>query len=71
VHQRDQPHDSEEIELTPLQALAAILKDVRIYFFLALHASNCLAWPISDFIPTMLRGIRYSQISTQWMTVPI
>jgi hypothetical protein len=71
LRQRDQPYDSEETELTPLQALASVLKDGRTYFFLALYASNCLALTVSYFIPTMLRGMGYSKASAQWMTVPI
>jgi hypothetical protein len=71
VHQRDQPYVSEETEMTPFQALAAVLKDIRTYFFLALYASNCLALTVSYFIPTMLRGMDYSKTSAQWMTVPI
>jgi hypothetical protein len=71
LHQRDQVYDSEEMELTPIQALVAVLKDVRTYFFLALYASNLLAMTVSYFIPTMLRGMGYSKTSAQWMTVPI
>jgi hypothetical protein len=71
LHQRDQPYNSEETELTPLQALVAVLKDGRTYFFLALYASNCLALTVSYFIPTMLRGMGYSKTNAQWMTVPI
>jgi hypothetical protein len=71
LHQRDQPWDSEETTLTPLQAFAAVIKDGRTYFFLALYAANCLALTISYFIPTMLRGMGYSRTTAQWMTVPI
>ena len=71
LRQRDQPWDADEVALTPLQALLAVLKDGRTYFFLALYASNCLALTVSYFIPTMLRGMGYSSTSAQWLTVPI
>lgn len=44
LHQRDEPWKAEgEAALTPLQALVAVLQDEKMYFFLALYASNYLA----------------------------
>lgn len=46
MRQQEQPWESGEIELTPLQAFVAVLKDGRTYFFLALYAANGLALTI-------------------------
>ncbi|OAL05211.1 MFS general substrate transporter [Phaeosphaeriaceae sp. SRC1lsM3a] len=71
LRQQDQPWEAGEIELPPIQAFIAVLKDGRTYFFLALYAANCLALTISYFLPTMLRRMGYSSTSAQWMTVPV
>lgn len=57
--------------LTPLQAFIEVLKDVRTYFFLFMYALNLIALTMTYFIPTMLKGMGYTEISAQWMTVPI
>lgn len=57
--------------LTPLQAFIAVLRDIRTYFYLLMYALNLLALTISYFIPTMLKGLGYTSITAQWMTVPI
>ncbi|KAF4950354.1 hypothetical protein FSARC_13218 [Fusarium sarcochroum] len=58
-------------DLTPLQAFAAVLKDGRTWLFLILYTCNILGLTISYFIPTMLKGLGYTSITAQWMTVPI
>jgi hypothetical protein len=67
----NQSWDTEETALTPLQAFLAVIRDGRTYFFLIIYTANCLALTVSYFIPTMLRGMGYTSISAQWMTVPI
>ena len=73
IHDRNQTVEPtpEETALSPLQAFGAVLKDTRTWFFLILYMCNLLALTISYFIPTMLRGLGYSAINAQWMTVPI
>ncbi|KAH7092299.1 major facilitator superfamily domain-containing protein [Paraphoma chrysanthemicola] len=71
LHERDQPWEAEESALSPLQAFVSVLKDGRTYCFLLLYSANLLALTISYFIPTMLRGMGYSKVTAQWMTVPI
>lgn len=71
LHDRNQTAEPEETSLTPFQAFAAVLRDPRTWFFLVLYMCNLLALTISYFIPTMLRGLGYTAISAQWMTVPI
>ncbi|KAF5011041.1 hypothetical protein FDECE_2848 [Fusarium decemcellulare] len=61
----------EEDNLTPFQAVAIVLKDGRTWLFLILYTCNVLALTISYFIPTMLKGLGYTSITAQWMTVPI
>ncbi|KAF4470018.1 MFS general substrate transporter [Fusarium albosuccineum] len=61
----------EEDNLTPFQAVAVVLKDGRTWLFLILYTCNVLALTISYFIPTMLKGLGYTSITAQWMTVPI
>lgn len=61
----------EDEVLTPMQAVKAMLTDLRVYFFLAINALNLIAFTMTYFIPTMLKGIGYDSVDAQWMTVPI
>ncbi|KAK1656710.1 major facilitator superfamily domain-containing protein [Colletotrichum godetiae] len=71
LHDQSASVQSEDDGLTPIQAFAAVLKDGRTWIFLVLYACNILGLTISYFIPTMLKGLGYTSITAQWMTVPI
>lgn len=71
LHDQSASVQPEEDNLTPFQAVAATLKDGRTWLFLALYTCNILGLTISYFIPTMLKGLGYTSVTAQWMTVPI
>ena len=71
LRDRNQHWEPEEAQLTPFQAFLAVIKDPKTYFFMLLYCCNILALTISYFIPTMLKGMGYSKVSAQWMTIPI
>lgn len=71
LHDQRSSTQVEESGLTPIQAFAAVLRDSRTWLFLVLYACNILGLTISYFIPTMLKGLGYTSITAQWMTVPI
>ncbi|CAK7206774.1 hypothetical protein SEUCBS139899_009580 [Sporothrix eucalyptigena] len=57
--------------LTAWQAVKACLCDGRSWFFMLLYVLDCGSTCISYFIPTMIKGMGYGTVATQWMTVPI
>ncbi|KAJ3548511.1 hypothetical protein NM208_g979 [Fusarium decemcellulare] len=71
LYDQDASVQPEEDNLTPFQAVAIVLKDGRTWLFLVLYTCNVLALTISYFIPTMLKGMGYTSVTAQWMTVPI
>ncbi|KAM0418713.1 hypothetical protein ACHAPT_012311 [Fusarium lateritium] len=71
LHDQSASVQPEEDNLTPFQAVAATLRDGRTWLFLVLYTCNILGLTISYFIPTMLKGLGYTSVTAQWMTVPI
>ena len=72
MHDRNETTpEPEETAVSPLQALASVLKDMRTWFFLVMYMANLVALTITYFIPTMLKGLGYTSVTAQWMTVPI
>lgn len=61
----------EDEMMTPVQAVKSVLTDPRTFYLLAMYMLNLLALTITYFIPTMLKGLGYTEVTAQWMTVPI
>lgn len=57
--------------LTPLQAVAAVASDPRVYAFLILYMLDQTSASITYFVPVVLKSMGYSSVAAQWMTVPI
>ncbi|KAK1998781.1 retrograde regulation protein 2 [Colletotrichum falcatum] len=57
--------------LTSLQSLLAVVTDMRVYPFVLLYMIDQTSVYITYFIPVVLRGMGYTSVSAQWMTVPI
>ncbi|KAL8376090.1 hypothetical protein RB595_007282 [Gaeumannomyces hyphopodioides] len=60
-----------EARLTALESVLAVAADPRTYAFLVIYILNTTAMTISYFIPATLRTMGYTQVTAQWMTVPI
>ncbi|KAJ4246338.1 hypothetical protein NW762_013689 [Fusarium torreyae] len=57
--------------MTSWQAVKAIVTDGRTWFFLIAYSIIILGMSISYFVPTILKTMGYTNVTAQWMTVPI
>jgi predicted MFS family arabinose efflux permease len=57
--------------LTAMQAVKAVVADPKTWLFLVLYNLNGACTTITYFIPTILKTLGYTEVSAQWMTVPI
>ncbi|KAF2733335.1 MFS general substrate transporter [Polyplosphaeria fusca] len=71
LRDRNPTAEPEDSQLTPWQAFTAVLKDGRTFFFLIMYSANLLAGTMTYFLPTMVKGLGYTSVTAQWMTVPI
>lgn len=60
-----------ELRLTPLQSVVAVVADPRSYAFLVLYILDSTSTSISYFVPATLKAMGYTSVTAQWMTVPI
>lgn len=57
--------------LTSWQAFKAVVVDGKTWIFLIIYSVIIMGMSISYFVPTILRGMGYTSVTAQWMTVPI
>lgn len=58
-------------KLTSWEAFKAVVADGKTWFFLVSYSIIILGMSISYFVPSILRGMGYTSVTAQWMTVPI
>ena len=71
MRDRNERVESQDDQMTPWQACVAVLKDGRTWFYLILYCCNVLALTLTYFLPVILRGMGYTKVTAQWMTVPV
>ncbi|KAM0228733.1 hypothetical protein ACHAPO_010483 [Fusarium lateritium] len=57
--------------MTLWQAFKAVLMDGKAWFFLVTYSVIILGLSVSYFVPTILKTMGYTDVTAQWMTVPI
>ncbi|OBS17641.1 hypothetical protein FPOA_09377 [Fusarium poae] len=57
--------------MTSWQAFKAVVTDGKTWFFLVAYSVIILGMSISYFVPTILKTMGYTNVTAQWMTVPI
>jgi predicted MFS family arabinose efflux permease len=57
--------------MTSWQAFKAVVTDGKTWFFLIAYSMIILGMSISYFVPTILKAMGYTNVTAQWMTVPI
>lgn len=57
--------------LTSWQAFKAVVCDFKTWIFLIIYSIIIMAMSISYFVPSILRNMGYTNVTAQWMTVPI
>ncbi|KAL3291785.1 allantoate permease [Colletotrichum asianum] len=57
--------------MTSWEAFKAVVCDGKTWFFLVSYSIIILGMSISYFVPTILKAMGYTNVTAQWMTVPI
>lgn len=57
--------------MTSWEAFKAVVCDWKTLFFLVSYSIIILGMSISYFVPTILKAMGYTNVTAQWMTVPI
>ncbi|KAM5355029.1 hypothetical protein ACJ41O_001675 [Fusarium nematophilum] len=57
--------------MTSWQAFKAVVADGKTWFFLIAYSIIIMGMSISYFVPTILKTMGYTNVTAQWMTVPI
>lgn len=68
---RDLSAELDSAKLSSWEAFKAVVLDGRSWLFLVLYTLDCTCTGLAYFLPTLVKSLGYTEVTAQWMTVPI